>query len=593
MLQFILTCFLLIHQFVYYAGVEDSFDDPKWAFISLSILFFFILVQWLYRKSYDLKYPGKCQWFIVLGLGIPVLVDFYHDSNFWLHTLGVASMIYCMPYIFRRVDLCLHRPAPLFFALILISTVMEWSGLLPMLQGSQYHLSGFVGNPNLLGACLIFWYWLAKDRVKHKNLLFLLCLGGSILVLSRAAILTLLISEAFQRFKIRQKLLATVLILGSLGLGFYLISNPHKISEFSSLRIRFHEASMSLKILSDHWLTGIGQGHYRNEFFKKLDGSFKGVKDFESEESYKWVRFSSSSHQSILGLFLWLGLPISLFLLVLMLWLIRLIYLHLSAGEQFAIFSVFLMAQVYDLMSFSVILVPCIFVFCKGLSRLLEPVEKRTYRRWAPLLGLGLWAVFWLSVLIHSKQRFEANAAKDFDKLLNSYFTTGEDYHSYARWMLQQSETSFNHQTIEAILRKGHALKADPSTRYHLAMLAMRSKNHEQARKILLEGLQTLPTFAAYYYGLALLAEDRQQEQDYYLLSVKINYYFYQSWKNLGVLFFELGDYERSAHSFKQAMRAYQKKRGFMKTRQDEQYYRQLNEGYTKASELRDLKGKM
>ena len=313
---------------------------------------------------------------------------------------------------------------------------------------------------------------------------------------------------------------------------------------------------------------------------------------FRSDADLKWIRLSSSSHQSILGFCLWIGIPLSLLLLFLVLVILRLIYQHLSSAEQLALCSVFLMAQVYDLMNFSVILIPCIFILCKGLGRALEPTPLQTSRRWMPLMGLVLWALFWSLVFVQSKNRFKANSKLDFEKLVDSYFTTGEDYHRFARWMLQHSGSVSDIPFIEGLLHKAHSLKPDPSTRYHLALLAIRSQNKPRARELLLEGIETLPTFSAYYYGLALLAEDEQEEEHYYLLSLNIDHYFYRSWKNLGVLMFERGDYVTSALSFHKAMVGFRKKKGKIKTIEDQDYFNQLNDGFIKASELKGLKGK-
>jgi|GEM_PF-1765931 len=590
MLHFLFAAILIIHQFLFSSRLENSYEEPKWLWISVGILLFWLLVQWNHRKSKDLSYPGRRQWYLVLLLAIPVLVDFAHGSRFWLHSFGLACVAYSMPYLLHRGGLSISRAAPTLFILILCACGLDWSGLLPMIHGPLYHLSGFVGNPNLLGACLVFWFWLARDRIKHKNIFFLLCLAGALLTLSRAAVLALFITEALRRFRASQKLAAFLILLLCSGAAYYSIHNPHQVREFSSLKIRELEMGISLNILKDNWWGGIGQGAYRQEYYQRLDGKFAGVKSFEDRPDYQWIRLSSTSHQSFVGLFLWLGIPAGLvFLFLVVQWLIW-IFPHLSQGERLALFSLLLMSQVYDLLSFSVLSIPCIFIFCRGAACCLSENTHTSLKRWIPLAGLCAWAVFWYGTTNQSLKRFEANSRSQFEALLQSPFRVGEDYHQFARWMLNQPNQNRNPERIRSILHEAHSLSPDPSTAYHLALVAMQDGNSSEARKILERGLETLPTFAPYYYGLALLSDNPTDEEAIYLLALKVDNGYYQAWKNLGILLFEKGDYQRSAYSFSQGIYAYSKKNDMGRKKAGSLYLRQLEEGRDKASELFRMK---
>ncbi|MBT3784754.1 hypothetical protein HOF92_07230, partial [bacterium] len=325
---------------------------------------------------------------------------------------------------------------------------------------------------------------------------------------------------------------------------------------------------------------------------RRLDGKFEGVDSYQDRPGLEWIRLSSSSHQSVLSVFLWLGLPFGLLFLGLLCWWIRFCFPSFSKGERLALGSALLMSQVYDLMSFGVFSLPVVFVIARGASERLSPSDTSTSRRWLPLVGLVIWAGYWVGVTHHSVQRQEANTIDEFRQLVDSPFVSGEDYHRFARWMLSSARGFVEKEDFQHILSEAHRRTPDPSTLYHRAMAAKNEGERDSAKNWLIKGIETLPTFAPYYYGLALLAQTSQEEERRYLQALQVDNSHYQAWKNLGILLFERGDFQRSAYAFKQGKKAFLKKKGMNLDSTDRFYLNQLEEGLNKAGKMRDQEQK-
>ena len=69
--------------------------------------------------------------------------------------------MYCLPYFLFRFPLKFNVIARFVLKLFLVVGFVDFVGILPWYQGSEYHISGMVGNPNLLAVIILFLVFLS------------------------------------------------------------------------------------------------------------------------------------------------------------------------------------------------------------------------------------------------------------------------------------------------------------------------------------------------------------------------------------------------------------------------------------------------
>jgi len=575
---------VFLHQFVYWDQVYSSFIDPKWACFSLGFLGLFLLFQLRYSRDADLKYPSLIRLVFLGVLATPLLTDVYLGSPYWIHTLGLVALTYVLPYCIKRGNWSLQALAsPVQWVLIGL-TGIEFLGLNPFYQGSEYHLSGLTGNPNLLAACLLFWFWMGYGKTRHPRTWIFGTLVSILLTFSRAAILGFFCTLALFFWSQGRRWVAGVLVLVFLGGLLYGVMNPHQFKHFSSLKVRASEMGVSLKIMKDHLFLGIGQDGYRRAYWKNLEGRFAGIDSYQDREDLRSLRFSSHSHATPLSILLYLGLIPGL------LWLFGLLWLGLyclkvwEPGERLALGSVLLLSLVYDLFSFGVILIPVLIVCCQALASRLVPESHVTAKRWLPLPALALWAVFWIGKLDYSAGLAAARSDADFQFLEHSNWVDGELYHRWVQARLRRSLNPSEIKSTEALMDQAHKLKPDPSTYYHRALLSQKAGDLSQARHWLQKGIESLPTYAPYYYARALLSDSVAKELKNYEFAIAMNPNHHQSWKNFAILKFEAGKFTEAENAFQEAARSFLKSpRGALKNLEDVKAYQELIHGEVEA----------
>lgn len=555
---------LIIQQFIMFPNWDDSYELPKMLIHSVGLTIFLTILTFRARKLVDLSQTDsrlRIVWLLLCFL--PSLVDGLHRNEWFIHSLGLGSLMYCLPYFVVRYPLDWKFVSRIILGLFLAVGFLDYLGLLPWYQGHNYHLSGMVGNPNLLAAMVLFWYFLAfgGEQSSVSKIVAILVLAMLCLTLCRTAILTFFIIHLFL-LSVRSWKTRSFKIVGGIGLVGLLLAygviNPHRISMFSPVSIRIHEALTAIAILKKNLWLGIGQGQFSRHYLEELEqvGLDRGDPFADSSGESLSIRWSTSIHQSSLLVLVWMGLPMGLLWLFCFGFLLMQcrIYLKKNANLLGATLVILIMSQLHFLLDFSLALLPFQLLLAQLYAFTL--ISKRngstTHRRWIPLIVLMIWAAFWLSKLDLHQLRQAAVTVIDLEKLLSHPSSDGEDKHRLIQLKLADSNWK-DFEVMHRLLDAAHQQKVDPSTRYHRAMIYLREGKRSDALLEIDKGIRALPAYADYYYARSLMSSRLEDEAADLLLCVRLNGRHYSALKNLAIITLDGGNLELAKFYFQQA----------------------------------------
>lgn len=588
---------LLGLQFFYSTSVSDSFVSPKWFFVSAFLALFF-LCFYFYRQTSEPKVlyqavnpltAGFSKWFSIVllyFLFLPFAFDLWHKNYAGIFfSLGIPALFICFILFFhslynsmrptrqisveqqsQRIFLDGHSGFSGFgffnFTLLAVLVLGEYFGFNPFFQGGKYHLSVFSGNPNIIAALLLFWYWPALAYVQkkaQKNLrlpfgsvwqIEKLFSGFSLLILSltysRAAILVFVFlyivyfgGFAFSRMK--ALLLALVLVL---PLFLFLLVNPYGFSKFSHYAIRLRELNQTMQIITNSPFLGIGRHNYRMAYWQSLEKTsflpFSLGNPSVDERIY--VRLSDESHFSLFWPFLSFGIPWGGLWLIAFLAVLIFAYRGLEKYEFYSLLSLLLAAQVYFLFSFSLLLIPFMIFLAKGIALRLPHYWQFRQGLFVPCLLMVLgWAFFCAREFRHSFIRDNATSEEDFIYLSNSFSYDGEDDYRYVSFLINNVK-EINIDQVFPLLEKAYLHKPDPAYFYYRALAFFYHGDHTSARAEVERGLCILPTSGNLYYARALLTDDLSEQIYNYQLALSVSYSHFRAWNNLGICYFEMAE---------------------------------------------------
>ncbi len=557
---------MIMHQFLIFPAWDNAFDLPK--MLVHSVLLTYLLVFWTYKKrtSPDLVQKDsviRLAWLLLCF--VPLFPDIYHQSNWCIHTIGLGALMYCLPYFLFRFPINFRLVARFILGIFIFVSLADFMGFLPFYQGSEYHISGMVGNPNLLAVIILFWYFLAYPsngkipcRLVDLAVLVTLCI-----TLCRTAILSFFIVHLFILIigssQKRRKLIfvsGTTLIFLLLSYG---ITNPHKINMFSSLSIRTNEAMTAVDILKQNFWIGIGQGQFSKHYFNELeDTNFNDLNPFSSSDpNILSIRWTTSIHQSILLLFVWLGVPLSLLWMGALICILFKLRSFIEIEYMGALLVIFLAAQMHFVLDFSLILLPTqiLIAHIYSLSLVSSTEGVSSNRRWLPFLFLIPWSIFWLLKYDLHFLRQGMKTEQNFLDIFRHPLSDGEDKHRLVQFRLAHLKDQ-NWRALHDLLDEAHSEKPDPSSSYNRAMIYYRQGLKSAAMQELKFGISHIPTYSEYYYARSLLQESSVEEIRDLLICARLNHRHYSANKNLGINYAENGNFELAIFYLKSALKS-------------------------------------
>lgn len=564
-ITFIWLSLLATQQLIMITGWIDAYDLPKMVVHSSAVSIVLIIWSFLKRKSPDL-YQSK----LILRLAwlpfcfLPAFVDLLHSNRWFIHSLGLGFLTYCLPYFLYRYPLNWNIVSKFILCFFIVAGYADYFGILPWHQGSYYHLSGMIGNPNLFAAVLLFWYFLTvynlsgwTRRVTTFGVLLLLGL-----TLCRTGFLTFFIihlliygisKKVLFSFRIKIGLVLITLLVA------YLWVNPHGVSSFSPLSLRAHEAKLALSILQKNLWLGIGQGEFSKHYLEELEQTGEDLTNpFEVSQAHSLdIRWSTNVHQSVLLVLVWMGLPLGLVWLVsqaLLLFEFRFL-LHKNFGFLAAMLVVMIMSQLHYILAFSVMIFPFQLLIAQLYSESLQINSRRsaTYIRWIPLVILMIWSVFWLLKLDLNFRRQRAKTADTLTALIKHPLSDGEDKHRLVQFYLAGPKI-MRPRELHELLDQAGVEKPDPSTRYNRALIFMKQGERDKALAEIKKGIKALPTYANYYYARSTMSTSTEQEAEDLLICARLDRHHFSARKNLAIVSLDSGNLESAEFYFRQAL---------------------------------------
>ena len=491
--------------------------------------------------------------------------DLYHQSKWLIHSLGLGSLMYCLPYFLSRYPINFNMISKYILGLFIIVSCVDFVGFLPWYQGSEYHISGMVGNPNLLAVVILFWYFLGFPskgkwplRFVDFVVLVLLCI-----TLCRTAILTFFLVHLIILLKYcsqqKRKLIlfnGTIVILLLLVYG---VTNPHKISMFSSLSIRTHEALTAVDILKQNFWLGIGQGNFPQYYFSELKNTnFNELDPFTASESeFLNIRWSTSIHQSVILLFLWLGGPLGLIWMIALIYIVYKLKTLIQTEFMASLLVVLLAAQMHFVLDFSLLLMPTqiLIAHIYSLSLVSDENGLSSNRRWLPFLFMIPWALFWLLKYDLNSLRHDMKTEQDLIDIFQHPLSDGEDKHRLVQFRLAQNK-DHDWEDLHELLNIAHDERPDPSSFYNRAMIYYRQGFNSNALRELNLGISRIPTYSEYYFARSLLQDSPSDEIRDLLICARLNRKHYSANKNLGISYAENRNLELAIFFFKNALKS-------------------------------------
>ncbi len=589
---------IVLQQFAMFPGWGDAYDLPK--MLVHSALLTLLLVFWTYKKRNS---PDLIQKDLILRFAwllfcfLPFLSDFWHQSPWAIHSLGVGSLMYCLPYFLFRFPFDFTLISKLILNLFLVIGFADFLNLLPWYQGSQYHMSGMVGNPNLLAVAILFWYFIAhptkgKFPVRLIDFAVLIIL---FLTLCRTAIIAfflihLIFLVRYRNGQSRKLICAGGTALISLLL-IYGIINPNQIHMFSSISIRAHEAKTALHILKKNFWTGIGQGQFGKHYLNELKNTnFSGVDPFtEGDSDLLSIRWSDSIHQSVLLIFVWLGAPLGLLWFTALLCILIKLRGLINVRFMGALLTIFLAAQMHFLLDFSLLLLPAQILLAHLYSLSLTACDgsSASNRRWLPFLFLIPWAIFWLAKYDLYSKRGKAKTEQSLVNLLDHPVSDGEDKHRLLQFRLTDLSQK-NWKGLHQLLNLAHSEKPDPSTIYNRALIYFRQDLKSAALDELQVGISQIPTYASYYYARSLLQEKSADEVRDLLICIKLDRKHYSANKNLAILAAEDQKLDLAIFYFNSALNALKYKNGVWRSQRISNEEKKIKQALVQLNNLKN-----
>lgn len=262
----------------------------------------FTLLGILFLKRFGLNFkdypriPKSIQYFLVLyffAMMISASMSSYPFAGRGI--IGQQAAFFIIVYIFysliqnvaviKNYIIALLVVAVIFVIISLFAFFIEGNNLIDIIAKNRTRISAVITNPEALTNFYIITFPIAitvlllRKQTFYKVItsLFLFFISlGIILTMARSAILAILLSSSILFFMIKRKLFYRFL-LAIISIGLLILFYP-PLNEIVTLFFRIEEGmsardqiwTMSINIIKDHPLFGLGPGVYKYEFFNYL-----------------------------------------------------------------------------------------------------------------------------------------------------------------------------------------------------------------------------------------------------------------------------------------------------------------------------------
>jgi O-antigen ligase len=300
----------------------------------------FALIGFLFLRKFGLNFqdyprvPKSIIYFLVLFFGAMIISS--SVSSYPLAGLGMIIQqlaFFVIVYVFyslisNKRDIENYIIAIILVGVILVSVSLstfftQGYGIIDIIAKDRVRISSLLSNPEALSNFyvvsfpFIIAFILFTKKVSSKLLGFILLIYisiGIILTMSRSSILAILLSTSIILFLLRRKIFYRLLVAICALVLLTVLYEP--LNEFASLFLRIEEGmsardqlwNMSVNIIRDNPIFGIGPGAYKHVFFNYLPFMLDEFWGKIMIEFYNMTGGENFSHNYFLVLFTDLGL---------------------------------------------------------------------------------------------------------------------------------------------------------------------------------------------------------------------------------------------------------------------------------------------
>lgn len=303
--------------------------------MSYSVLIFLFLVNYGLDYNNFPTLPKELKVFFVF-LYSTIIVSFifsaYQDAS-WIF-IARLSLFFVVVYLVYSTLTSYESIKVLLLILFIVASVVSLGIFIDLAQSgfifldfakaTYFRSGGLIANVNAAGGLLAITVPLAliimlierklKHRIIASVLVFILGIG-IILSMSRAAYISIIISVLFILFKLRRNIFNNLIVFLFILLFLSLIIPPlNEIVTFyfrvgDGLSNREYLWAMTIDIIRDYWIIGVGPGAYGQVMFKYFPvmlGSWQGI---IFKDLFIVTEAGNVSHNFYLGFWAEMGIP--------------------------------------------------------------------------------------------------------------------------------------------------------------------------------------------------------------------------------------------------------------------------------------------
>jgi len=303
--------------------------------IDLSILLYFLIKRFGLNFHLYPRIPKALQYFLLLyytSMTVSILMSDYPSAGILL--IARQTLFFIITYLFYALIKNENDIKTYFVAFVISACVLaassiftfmsDSSGLFNLTTGSRERIVGIISNPNnitnfyMVSFPLVLSILLLKRNTLSNviGLLLILYLSFALFItLSRSAILGVIAGTVVMLYILRRKYFYFIIVSLIVLVLMFITYEP--LGNLASILFRVERGTtgrdylwaISLDIIKDHPLFGIGPGAYKYEMFKYFPVMLESWMGGLFVDLYETTGGANLSHNFFLFLFSDLGIP--------------------------------------------------------------------------------------------------------------------------------------------------------------------------------------------------------------------------------------------------------------------------------------------